>query len=83
MGLGDSGEDIDGAAVDGSGLLYLSTRAAFAVPGVSGADEDVFVFDPTSLGATTAGSYSSTLFFDGSSFGLTATNLYALDFPAP
>ena len=83
VGLGDSGEDIDGAAVDGSGLLYLSTRAAFAVPGVSGADEDVFVFDPTSLGATTAGGYSSTLFFDGSSFGLTATNLYALDFPAP
>jgi hypothetical protein len=83
VGLGDSGEDIDGAAVDGSGLLYLSTRAAFAVPGVSGADEDVFVFDPTSLGPTTAGSYSSTLFFDGSSFGVAATNLYALDFPAP
>jgi hypothetical protein len=43
VGLGDSGEDIDGTAVDGSGTLYLSTRAAFAVPGVSGADEDVFV----------------------------------------
>lgn len=83
VGLGDSGEDIDGAAVDGSGLLHLSTRAAFAVPGVSGADEDVFVFDPTSLGPTTAGSYSSTLFFDGSNFGLAGTNLYALDFPTP
>jgi hypothetical protein len=83
VGLGESGEDIDGAAVDGSGNLYLSTRAAFAVPGFSGADEDVFVFDPTSLGPTTAGTYSSTLFFDGSSFGLAATNVYALDFPAP
>jgi hypothetical protein len=36
-----------------------------------------------SLGSTTAGSYSSTLFFDGSSFGVAATNIYALDFPAP
>ena len=83
VGLGDSGEDVDEVAVDASGLLYLSTRAAFAVPGVSGADEDVFVFDPTSLGPVTVGTYSPALFFDGSSFGVAATNLYALDFPAP
>ena len=83
VGLGDSGEDIDGAAIDASGRVYMSTRSAFAVPGVAGADEDVFAFDPASLGPTTAGTFSPTLFFDGSSFGVSATNLYALDLPAP
>ena len=35
-----------------------------------GADEDVFVFTPTSLGSVTSGTFSSTLYFDGSVRGL-------------
>jgi hypothetical protein len=48
---------------------------------VSGADEDVFVFTPTTLGGTTAGTYSSTLYFDGSAFGLAANDVFAIDLP--
>jgi hypothetical protein len=81
VGLGDSGEDVDAAAVDFSGNVYLSTLDLFAVPGVSGEDEDVFVFTPTSTGATTAGTYSPTLYFDGSAFGLAANDLFAIDLP--
>jgi hypothetical protein len=51
------------------------------VPGGSGADEDVFVFTPTSLGAATAGSYSPALFFDGGAFGLGANDVDAIDLP--
>ena len=41
--------------------------------GVSGADEDVFVFTPTTLGANTTGTFSSTLFFDGAFWGSPGT----------
>jgi hypothetical protein len=78
VGLGS--EDVDAAAVS-SGNIYLSTLDLFAVPGVSGGDEDVFVFTATSTGANTAGSYSPTLYFDGSSFGLSANDLFAIDLP--
>jgi 6-phosphogluconolactonase (cycloisomerase 2 family) len=82
VGLGDAGEDIDATAVDASGHIYLSTRDFFAVPGITGADEDVFVFSPTTLDPpTTAGTFASTLFFDGSSFGLGANDVFAIDVP--
>ena len=83
VGLDGKNEDLDEVSVDEAGKLYLSTRAAFAVAGVSGGGEDVFVFDPTSLGSTTTGTYESSLFFDGSSFGLAGNNLESADFPAP
>jgi hypothetical protein len=51
------------------------------VPGVAGADEDVVVFTPTALGAATAGTFSSTLYFDGSAFGLAANDVFAIDLP--
>jgi hypothetical protein len=51
------------------------------VTGVSAADEDVFVFTPTSLGSVTAGNYSPTLYFDGSAFGLSANDVFAIDVP--
>lgn len=76
-----SGEDVDGAARDASGKLYLSTLSNFAVSGISGADEDVCVFTPTSLGNATAGTYSPTLYFDGSAFGLAANDVFAIDVP--
>ena len=81
VGLTTSGEDVDAVAVDASGKLYLSTLNNFAVTGVSGADEDVFVFTPTTLGDVTAGTYSPTLYFDGSAFGLAANDVLAIDFP--
>jgi hypothetical protein len=76
-----SDEDVDATAVDATGRIYLSTIGNFSVPGRSGADEDVFVFIPTSLGPATAGSYSAFLHFDGSAFGLGARDLAAIDLP--
>ena len=65
----------------GSGKIYLSTVGNFAVTGVSGANEDVLVFNPTTLGTTTSGSYASTLYFGGSAFGLAESDIYAIDLP--
>jgi hypothetical protein len=80
VGLTGSGEDVDGAALK-DGKIYLTTGGAFSVSGVSGANEDVFVFTPSSLGSTTAGTFASTLFFDGSAFGLSANDVNAIDVP--
>ena len=60
---------MDAVSVGSDGAIYLSTTGNFSVTGVDGADEDVFVFDPTSLGTGTAGNYRSNRFFDGSTFG--------------
>jgi hypothetical protein len=58
VGLGsNSNEDVDALAVTSAGTLLLSTVGNFSVPGVSGANEDIFQFTPTSLGANTAGTY--------------------------
>ncbi|MBA3374725.1 MAG: hypothetical protein H0U00_02735 [Actinobacteria bacterium] len=81
VGLSSSGEDVDGAALDASGRIHLSTTGVFAVSGVSGQDEDDFRFTPTSTGQTTSGSYDSTLYFDGSAFGLDGNDLFAIDLP--
>ncbi|MGH3064856.1 MAG: hypothetical protein ACRDOF_01010, partial [Gaiellaceae bacterium] len=83
VGLSTSaGEDIDAAAVDAAGRIYLSTLDTFAVVGVSGDDEDVFVFTPATLGTTTAGAFAPALYFDGSAFGLAANDVFAIDLPA-
>jgi hypothetical protein len=82
VGLADSsGEDVDGVAVGSNGSIYLTTFNLFAVPGVSGGDEDVFVCTPTSLGDNTACAYSPTLFFDGSAWGLDANDVDGLALP--
>jgi sugar lactone lactonase YvrE len=81
VGLGENPEDVDAVSVDASGRLLLSTADTFAVPGLGGADEDVFVFNPTQLGPTTAGTYSPSLFFDGSSSGLAANDVFGIDVP--
>jgi hypothetical protein len=67
VGLSSSRQDVDGLAVD-SGNIYLSTTGSFSVNSPSGADEDIFVFTPSSPGSTTSGTYSSTLFFDGNAW---------------
>ena len=75
VGLGKGSEDVDGLAVDGSGKIHLSTRGKFAVPGVRGRGEDVFEFDPTN------GTFNAALPLDGSLYGLSGNNVWAIDLP--
>ena len=65
-----SSEDVGAVWIAANGNLHLTTIGNFAVTGVSGANEDIFVFTPASLGATTTGAYSPTLYLDGSAYGL-------------
>lgn len=81
VSLGSSREDVDGLAVDSEGQIYLSTIGNFSVSALSGTSEDVSVFTPSSLGSDTVGAYDSTLFFDGSLYGLGSNNLHAIDLP--
>jgi subtilisin family serine protease len=64
----DGNEDVDAAAITPSGTLLLSTIGNFSVPGLTGANEDVIQFTPTSLGSTTAG--TSTMYLDLSTLGI-------------
>ncbi len=68
VGLG--GLEISALGILPSGDLLLSFTAAGTVGGLSVDDSDIVQFTPTSLGATTAGSFS--LYFDGSDVGLTS-----------
>lgn len=77
IGLGS--EDIDGFGVDAAGNLLLSSTSNFSVSGISGADEDIFTFTPTTTGSATSGSFASNLFFDGSSFGLADNDIKGID----
>ena len=71
-------EDVDAASLTPGGTVLLSTLGAFSVTGVSGADEDVIEFTPTSTGATTAGSYAMLL--DLSAIGIaTGANVNAVE----
>ncbi len=82
VGLADSGdEDVDAVAVHSNGDIYLSTSGNFAVTGISGADEDVFICTPTSLSATTICNYSTSLYFDGSVYVLDANDIDGIDLP--
>ncbi|HSF61226.1 MAG TPA: SdiA-regulated domain-containing protein, partial [Gaiellaceae bacterium] len=80
VGLANAAEDVDGFGLSGS-TIYLSTTGNFSVTGAAGADEDVVRFAPTTLGSTTAGSFSLPLYFDGSVLGLAGNDLAAIDLP--
>ncbi len=67
VGLGSF--EIDGLAILPGGDLLLSFRQPGTVGGVASDDSDVLRFAPTSLGSTTAGSFS--MYLDGSTVGLT------------
>ncbi|MBN1135062.1 MAG: S8 family serine peptidase, partial [Anaerolineae bacterium] len=84
VGLSTSSyEDVDGIWVNQAITpypdIYLSTLGSFSVSGVSGANEDVFVFHPTAIGSTTAGTFGPGLFVDGSLFGLSSYDVDAFD----
>jgi hypothetical protein len=81
VGLTTKAEDIDAVDVASNGHIYLSTFNNFAVPGVSGADEDVFVCAPTSIGNNTACNYAAALYFDGSAWGLGANDVDGINLP--
>lgn len=68
VNLSDSSEDIDALYVFDDGSLLLSFIGDYNVNGVSGKDEDLVIFTPTSLGTETAGVWG--LYFDGSDVGL-------------
>ena len=81
VGLAEtSAEDIDALDVTSNGKLYLSTSGDFSVTGVSGADEDVFICTLTSVGNVTACNYSPSLYFDGSTWNLSANDVDAFNF---
>jgi hypothetical protein len=75
----DSGGDVDAVSIAANGDIYLSTVGNFTVTGLSGENEDVFVCTPTSLGPTTACTFS--LFFDGTAHGLGPDDVDAIDLP--
>lgn len=79
VGLANSSnEDVDAAARTAAGDLLLSTLGSFSVSGVSGADEDVFRFTPTQLGATTSGTFQ--MYLDLSALGIaTGANVNAVE----
>jgi hypothetical protein len=83
VGLSTSNEDVDGLWVDQSVTpypdVYLCTLGNFSVTGLSGANEDLFIFHPTAVGSTTAGSFGPGLYLDGSLFGLSAYDVDAFD----
>lgn len=72
VGLTTDGEDVDAVELLTDGRVLLSTRGAVSVAGgITGADEDLLAFAPTTLGEITAGSFA--MWFDGSDVGLTAS----------
>ena len=85
VGLNSSNENITALDVAADGRVFLATLgSASATAGgtsVSAANEDIFVFRPTSLGATTSGSFATPLFFDGSLYGLASNAVLGLDVP--
>lgn len=68
VGLSTTAEDVDAIGFAPDGRLIVSTTGSFSVTGVSGNDEDLLAFTPTSLGSNTSGTWS--LYFDGSDVGL-------------
>ena len=85
VGITGTAENITAIDVAADGRMFLTTggnaRASTGGTSVSGANEDVFVFRPTALGATTTGSYPAPLFFDGSLYGLGPNAVLGLDVP--
>jgi hypothetical protein len=79
----NANEDVDGLWVDQAITpypnIYLSTLGTFSVTGLTGENEDIFIFKPTSLGSTTAGTFATPLYLDGSLFSLSAYDIDAFD----
>lgn len=85
VGITGASENVAAMDVAADGRVFLSTTGnALATTGgtsVSAANEDVFVFQPTTLGTLTRGSYPPPLYFDGSLYGLGTNAVQGLDVP--
>lgn len=77
VGLTGSSEDVNGNWIASANQVYLSTVGNFAVTGLSGDGSDIFVCTASSLGSTTACTFS--LFWDGSLNGFAGEILDGFD----
>jgi hypothetical protein len=68
VGLDTNSENVDAISLLPDGRVLISTTSSLSVPGVSGLDEDILAFTPTTLGDVTSGTWS--MYFDGSDVGL-------------
>ena len=66
--VGFSGENIDAIGFTPNGDLIIGSTSSYNVGGVSGGDEDLLLFNATSLGENTSGSWE--IYLDGSDVGL-------------
>ncbi len=87
VALSTSGEKIDALARRPDGALLISTSGAATVKNgnvtIKAQDEDLLAFMPTSLGATTGGTWNATLALDGSTLpGMTPENVTSVWFDA-
>jgi hypothetical protein len=70
VGLRGGDRVIDALAVDGAGRFDVSTHRDLRIGRRVARREDVAVFEPTSLGPTTSGSFLDELLVDGGDYGL-------------
>ncbi len=75
IGFSTNNEDLDAVSRAGSDYI-LSSFGPFNVPGLTGDDEDLVTFSPTSIGSGTAGVVS--LFRDGTADGLGPSDVTGL-----
>ena len=76
VGLASSSENIDALAVDSNGDLLISTQGNFTVPNISGQDDDILRYTPTSVNT---GSFSTDLLLDGAALGINGNDIVGFD----
>ena len=79
VGLTADAEDVDAAAIDASGNMWLSTIGDLSVTGLVAFDEDVVRCLPSSLGPVTACAFGPAPVFYGSAWGLGPNDVDAVD----
>ena len=81
VGMSGSNRIIDAVATDADGNIDLSTQGNLKVGGFVAARSDVAVFEPTSLGEDTAGSFTG-LLVSGDDLGIAGNNITAVEVAA-
>ncbi len=72
VSLTSSTESLDAISLLADGRILISTTGNVSVTGVTGSDEDILSFTPTSLGSSTSGTWA--MYFDGSDVVLADTD---------
>jgi hypothetical protein len=86
VGLSAVGENLDALALvdptaPPSAAAYVSTTGAMSVPGLTADNNDVSVVTFSSIGATTAGTWSSPPYIDGAALGISSNDISAFELP--